>query len=1178
LLPVASAGAAKDPIDAVRGAQDRDVRTAVIAPTSAQRASVRAAGATAAWNEFGTPSSLVAARGGTLATGVSGATARAAARAWLASHAALYKLSSTRGLRFVSDNKLTGSAAHAVTFRQVVGGLPASGGGLVTIGLTRGSTGWTVVSASSTLSGDETLASGSRISAQRGLQRAASSVGIRRSLGGVHHLRRAKGVPRGWQAYRLSGVADVQRVRPVAFPLVRPGYVPAFETYVVKSAGAATPQAYHEFVDARTGAVLARENLVDNASDAKVAAAPASTTFTGTLPATDGGCGPQHGPFTVSAGDGVRAIDVFADADTPAQDIILKLFRNGTEVASADTVRTPERIRYAPTGGVPAGDYTAQVCEFPDRTPPVEPRTYHGTIDFDTSTPPAPYLARWSLFGANPPLNTLASDPWNNPSTDTRQHWCWRASTTASDCDRVIGNLASRVPWDFDVKANAPTNTTLGNNAHTAESWTDDTLPAPFQFRPVSTTRDYTFPWTNAWNKADCNPGTPQNSAFVPGQSFDVSAAAVNLFTMHNRMHDFSYLLGFNENNWNAQDSNFGLTEPGRENDAVTGDVQSGALVGTRNNANMITLPDGSSSITNMYLWQPVAGSFYAPCVDGDYDAGVIGHEYTHMIENRTIGKGANRAGFAAGAMGEAVGDLFAMEQLNENGLVPTNGEDPFVEGAYATGNRMHGIRNYAMDWPMTGAFPTPSTYPHVDPLNFSDIGFDLTGPEVHADGEIWIATNFEIRKALNAKYDAQFPSSDATLQRRCAAGEIPVDQCPGNRRWIQLLFDSFLLDPTAPTMIDARNSMLAADQARFGGADLPELRLAFARRGLGEHAAGTNGSGRTAGVENDANPLPDFQAEGQPNTTVTFEATTNDAAQTPVKARIYVGHHEARVSPIADTDPATNASDNLDGTALFAPGTYEFIATAPGYGAVRFRETFAGSTTRHLVIRFAKNFASASQGASAGGSSAAVTSPATGNPTVLTKAQVLKQLIDDTEATDWQARAQQSGSSWTVNGLEAKVNLAGSAPVTVNRVQVSALLGPVFDSHSGTDLPQNRFTALRRFSIRACDATVADCSVNAGFHTVYTSPSDFFPADAPRPFAPALLLREATFPAVQATHLTIRVLDSQCTGGPAYQGEQDKDPFKATDCNSAGPDATRYVRIAELQAFGSASTVTAGG
>ena len=82
-----------------------------------------------------------------------------------------------------------------------------------------------------------------------------------------------------------------------------------------------------------------------------------------------------------------------------------------------------------------------------------------------------------------------------------------------------------------------------------------------------------------------------------------------------------------------------------------------------------------------MYLWQPLAGSFYAPCVDGDYDAGIIGHEYTHMIENRMIGKGDRRTGFHAGAMGEAVGDLFAIELLNEYGLVPTDGENRWARG-----------------------------------------------------------------------------------------------------------------------------------------------------------------------------------------------------------------------------------------------------------------------------------------------------------------------------------------------------------------------------------------------------------------------------------------------------------------------------------------------------------------
>ena len=126
--------------------------------------------------------------------------------------------------------------------------------------------------------------------------------------------------------------------------------------------------------------------------------------------------------------------------------------------------------------------------------------------------------------------------------------------------DEVVGNPASRAPWDHNVKANAPTFTTMGNNARTAESWTHPLLPSPTQFRPTSTARDYTYPWSNSWYTQDCNPGTPYGTNFVPGQSWDISAAVTNLFVQHNRMHDWSYFLGFTEENWNAQDSNFGAT------------------------------------------------------------------------------------------------------------------------------------------------------------------------------------------------------------------------------------------------------------------------------------------------------------------------------------------------------------------------------------------------------------------------------------------------------------------------------------------------------------------------------------------------------------------------------------------------------------------------------------------
>ena len=1163
------------------GLPDLDVRAGKLAPTAAQRTDVRDLGAQVAWNQFGTPSSLVR-PGGALGATVQGSSASDAARAWLSSNRSLFRLSSTQGLALVSDNALAGGATHAVTLRQTIEGLAASGGGMVTIGVTKAGSAWKVVSASSSLNGDRTLDGKARLRDGQAWQAAAASVGRVKSLAQIARLRGKAALGHGWKGLRVAGLGDVQQARQVAFPTVSHGYVPAYETLVLDTQ-AADPTAYRVFVDARSGTVLARESLVDSEGDT-AAAAPPTTQINGTLPPEDGGCDTQKGPFTVAAGDGVRAIDVSANADSVSNDIVLKLFNGTTEVAEADTVRTPERIRYAPDGGVPAGDYFVQLCEFKDGQPPVEPRTYTGTISFDTSAPPAPYTARWRANPANPPLNPLPSDPWNNPSTDTRANMCWKQSTTPSDCDMVVGNLASRSPWDFSPHANAPTFTTAGNNARSAESWQDGGQPGPNQFHPVSTTRDYTFPWTNEWFTKDCDPGTPYGANFRVGKSFDVAAAAVNLFTVHNRMHDFAYLLGFTEDNFNSQESNFGLTESFRENDPVVGDVQAGAATAppnvyasSRNNANMSTLPDGSSSITNMYMWQPVAGAFYPPCVDGDFDAGVIGHEYTHMIENRTIGKGSNRTGFQAGAMGEASGDLFSIEELNEFGLVPTGDENRYATGTYVTGNKLRGIRNYAPNFPYTGAFPEPRIYPQVDPLNFSDVGYDVTGPEVHADGEIWVAINFELRRALAAKYDGQFPESDAALQKQCALGQVPVAQCPGNRRWIQLAFDSFLLMQSAPSMVDARNAILAADQARFGGADEPEIWAAFARRGLGRFASQTNGSGRTAGVESDTNPLPDFEAPGQANANVTFAATSTETGNPAVKARIYVGHYEARVSPIADTDPATNApgtasANNLDEKATFAPGTYEFIATAPGYGAVRFRKTFKANNNPTITLRFAPNFASTTQGAQATGDAAPFTNPA---GTVMQPAPtVLKNLIDDSEASDWQAAATQGADgAWNVDGRQATIDLAGSRPQTIRHVQVSALIGPVFDPNTRADVSQNRFTALRQFEIWTCNDQAADCSQDDSYQRAYASASDAFPADAPRPVAPMMLLRNFTFSPVKATHLRIVVRNSQCTGGPAYQGEQDADPNNATDCNAAGPASTRFVRVAEVQAFGANSS-----
>src|SRR5262249_28715526 len=109
----------------------------------------------------------------------------------------------------------------------------------------------------------------------------------------------------------------------------------------------------------------------------------------------------------------------------------------------------------------------------------------------------------------------------------------------------------------------------------------------------------------------------------------------------------------------------------------------------------------------------------------------------------------------------------------------------------------------------------------------------------------------------------------------------------PGNRRWVQLVFDSFLLMAnSANSMVDARDALLAADQIRSGGANQGLLWNAFAKRGLGEKAS-SNGAG-------DANPTPGFTSPFADEATIPFRPV-DETGQIVPGARLFVGDYQAR-------------------------------------------------------------------------------------------------------------------------------------------------------------------------------------------------------------------------------------------------------------------------------------------
>ncbi|WP_148044659.1 M36 family metallopeptidase [Stagnimonas aquatica] len=1104
---------------AVAQRADVDYREGRLTPAVEADGLVRQLGARATWNAFGTVASLVK-PGGYLATGLS-QDAETAARQWLRQNRVLFKLS-TLGvdeLELINDGRTPGNRAQALLFRQRFSGLPAAVGGLITVGVIDGK----VYYVSSSSAGEQPPASSAVLSPLQAWLRAAQDV--RRAVPIANVLSTLdQSASTGWTLFKVRGFSQPQRARLLALPVPAGGVRQVFET-VVLDVQAGVPLAYVHYVDAETGKVWRRENRVYNATAFPLVPQAYNGSF-----ADAKTCAERH-EYSVAAGS--AAINLITTALLPTNSVAVNLYRANADgaaqlVASIHSLTGPAQVlNYAPSGGVPAGNYQVEVCPedsflslgslppLPDYlgtflVSPVDVSVTSVLLGADANAP------QWKWFPSNPDQSYAGED--------VRKVACFAPLPAGglAGCDVDVTTTASRGPWDM-LLGLVPTFTTIGNNAITAGgslSPLTPSVPNP----PLTLNRKYDFTFNNAWYKSGCSPLEVLKSQVPLSNGNDLSAVTTNLFVMHNRMHDFAYFLGFTEKNYNLQLFNFGLTPLSQQNDPELGTSQAGSITGSpwmptygtlpgRNNANQIALMDGVPGITNQYLFQPVGGLIYPPCTDGALDMGIAGHEYTHAISNRMVaGPDGNLTSEQGGAMGESWSDLVATEFQHAFGYTQAGGYSPTALGAYTTGNPVRGIRDYPLD---------------DNPLNYGNYGFDTPGPEVHADGEIWNGLQWELRQAFIDQYNADYPDSDANLQRDCANGLVDAQHCPGNRRWIQLIFDAWLLMQSDVSMLDARDAMLAADLARFGGANQALMWRVFAKRGMGEYAY-TDGGDDVEPVPSFESPLATDQAE------IAFKVFAGDEGGAPISnARILVGRYATRTRQIADTDPATVVDETDEASrrktlinrdsARFVPGHYEFMVVAPGYGIHHFEQDLKpGKAT--LSFTLPSNRASLSKGASVSTSAS------------LAENIALKdQLIDDSEDT-----GAILGDAGLAVGAYATIALAGGEQ-TVSSVSVSTAAGP---SNAG------RWTALRSFEIRSCDGACAD-PVADFKNLVYTSADDAFPGVRPRPLQPDLNLRRFSFAPVKATHLQLRVLNTQCSGGPDFQGDQDSDPLNNTDCMS---------------------------
>lgn len=588
---------------------------------------------------------------------------------------------------------------------------------------------------------------------------------------------------------------------------------------------------------------------------------------------------------------------------------------------------------------------------------------------------------------------------------------------------------ASPFGWhDVNGLAGADTLDTTGNNVF-AQTDVDNNnvFSPPADTRPISGSRDFVHPMD-----------------LTKGPETYRNAAVTNLFYWNNFIHDVHWLYGFDEPSGNFQLNNYGRGGVG--NDAVQADAQDGS--GT-NNANMLTLPEGTPPRMQMFVWtgapavvvnspaaiagtMPAAPAAFgklldatgtsgdvevvndgsanpsqgcAPLVgftrgrialidrgtcefglkvknaqdagasaaiivnnagddlinmgpgasggsvtissafigqtngtkiknqlasspvnvtlkkvnadrDSDLDNGVIAHEYGHGVSIRLTG-GPLMVTCLSGAQqaGEGWSDWWALA---------------LTQRAGATGAEARGIGTYVVfQDPETGKGIRPfpySTNMKVNPQTYGDLRKGtLSVP--HGVGTVWAMATWEMYWALvNGVPSMGLPG--AGFREDIQNMTPPL---AGNQIAMRLVMDGLKFQPCAPTMLNARDAILKADQVSNGGAYQCHIWSAFAKRGMGVNAKDGGSSSSLLVTE-------DFSV---PSSCNVIPVAVNDNATTPedVAVNIFVLGNDTDAN--GDTLRVTSAGTPSNGSAsVNSDNTIRYTPRADFHGSDSFTYT----------------------------------------------------------------------------------------------------------------------------------------------------------------------------------------------------------------------------------------------
>ncbi len=222
----------------------------------------------------------------------------------------------------------------------------------------------------------------------------------------------------------------------------------------------------------------------------------------------------------------------------------------------------------------------------------------------------------------------------------------------------------------------------------------------------------------------------------------------------------------------------------------------------------------------NITLQQPpVSGPDF---LDGDFDNGIMAHEYGHGISNRLTGGPSNASCLGnEEQMGEGWSDFFSLVLTVKPG---------------DTGSKKRGVGTYVQREPNDGLGIRRFVYSNdivQSPLTYADVAQN-TG--VHAIGEVWNNMLWDLYWAMVDKYgfDANITNTNS-----------------GNGRAIKLVMDGMKLQPCSPGFQDGRDAIMLADELNFASVDSCLITSVFARRGMGLNASQGVAASATDGLPN---------------------------------------------------------------------------------------------------------------------------------------------------------------------------------------------------------------------------------------------------------------------------------------------------------------------------------------